>query len=299
MEYFERLKTFANLKQKLENMAEELGKDLPEHAEKSLAQLATVKEAESLENLAEMDADLAHYGNLERLERFGKRVERLIKNSDRIMEMRKFISSLPLPEYERTLTFEAEALGAKLTPEALLAENTNIDIIYMEFERLRHDFAEYYVKEHNSYQDDVRNARERLENADRKATALEKLSPFLQFRGTKVLIADAKKAIKNVKACRDISVSDFLDSMRPYHSCNFRPDEKSPVDIFLELEDDLDMAYKKMSRELSERLSHAIIKDQDRDDIDKLTDSLRVADLEKLPEILSDDMISLLKRILS
>ncbi len=300
MEFFERIKSIdsTQLKQGLTNLAQQMDCPLPDNALSSLDQLETVGRADNVENLAKLDSDLARYANLERLQRFVSKAERLLKNEKRIMDMRKFINEMSLPDYETSLQLQVEGFGARLSPESLLSESSNIDLLTMEFERLRADYARAYVQAHNEYFREVREMQNRISITSRKVDTIDSLSEPLSIAGNRSLISRSKKVIKNLKPCRAITIDEFMQTMIPFHSCRFKPDEDKLLDIYLDLEEKIDNEFKALSQKLSAELSKRIIATTDRDDIDKVIDSLHVAKVDRLPDVLSEDLVETIKKVL-
>ena len=205
---------------------------------------------------------------------------------------------MALPENERVLTMAAETMGAKLSPESLLSENTNVDLLHMEFNKLHNEYAIFYIREHNQHQKQLSELENRIVLTQKRAEAINFLNPLLELSKFQLLPKRVENIISNCKKCRIITTQDFLEKLNPYCNCRFMPDEQNIIESFLHIEDETEKAYKETATILSQKLSNAIMDNDTRDDIEKLVDSLQVTNLDKLPDILDAKLLDTVKRIL-
>jgi len=271
-------------------------------AKKYFEVLRTVSKFGSYDDLLNSsDTDLGSVSTLERLDQFVDGCLAILKNRRELEKIQKFIFQLSIPSDQYGLNLKAETLGSKLAVDYILFGNGNLDLIKAEFERLRDDYSYFYVHEHNKHHRQLVKLQEKIGQANDECKTLRKLARITQLKTfvNQELLYEFEKLQRFLTPCHPITFEDFLELDLPYCNCLFMPDQENSIELFLALEDRLETEFKGVINELSYLLSHKAIIHEHRDDFDKLRDALAVSDLRNLPNIISDELIDLIARVLN
>ncbi|MFP4460539.1 MAG: hypothetical protein ACLFSQ_13245 [Candidatus Zixiibacteriota bacterium] len=299
--YFKRLKNIdiENIEKELKDIGKDMRDRTSDEVLKKLEKVKDITKYEDYEKMLDEYSESANISTLEDFYNYAQKCKNLIESAPKIKQMREYLEKMPLPAYQKELEFQRDVLLSKLTQEALIEGSLNLDVISMEFENLRADYAKFYAMEHNKFQQQLADIVNRIGEVERKLTAIEYLSEIDELKiAASKLSKEFNKLQPRLKKCEPITEQQLWEYINPWHNCNFKPSEPDAIESFLKLEDVVNAQYKKTSDKLSNILAQKILARKERESVNKLVDALQVADIDKIDRIISDDLIKTLRDII-
>ncbi|HHS50977.1 MAG TPA: hypothetical protein ENN07_07675 [candidate division Zixibacteria bacterium] len=244
------------------------------------------------------DADLSII-ELQEIADFIERAQALKERQERLIAFRKFIDKTVGEIDIGDLAFRGKELLAHFSPDLVLVSSFSPDTLDRRCAAFIEDFRIEYANYHNAWFAKRIEIGDRFEAGWHKIEMLKKLNTVERL-GPEVgveIIEEFSKFPRKIPLCKAIKVSDLGFSTECPH-CGLQFKAGLDWASFIKLEKRLDEACRRKLNVISMQVSKIAVKTHPDDPLRAFIDAVAVSDLEKLYNVLEDEVLDSLKKIL-
>jgi hypothetical protein len=230
-----------------------------------------------------------------------KRLEYINSISAELISAQKYLAGMTIPTTNKNLMVRLESIASRMSLKNILSGSADPSILLGEFERFKEEYVRFYVHEHNEFQRQLNEMSTRIEDTKARIFALDLLSviPEIVDKRGKVLPVEFARIEKKLKLCKIINEDEFALLRHPYCKCKFMPDDDNPIELFLDIEDDIEQSYTASTKRLSLAPSKKITAKTATGDLEKLIQAITLSDLMGIKNVLTHELTESLVRIFS
>jgi hypothetical protein len=235
---------------------------------------------------------------LQVIKRTVQRAEELREYGERLAAFRALIADCENHVPDQKLSLVAKDLAMRFQPELLLGDSLSPYALDARCENFANDYQSCYIAFHNSWHDEKRKNTARVEKIATLALALDTLDTLM---GVDVPRQNRRKhelsALQNLCSCEDLG-SHQIGYAAFCPNCGLKFGEVYDWVNLPRFEAEVRRQLEEHQAKLARRLADALIKRVPDDPLTGIVEAISVSDLSKLPNILTDDVVEALRKIL-
>ena len=229
-----------------------------------------------------------------------ERVDRLAAMAPAIAQVRQYLDGMAFGRGHQEISFEREALVARMDGEALLANPRLWDSIDGEFRRLRSAYRDAYTSHHVSYHQEALALTHRMERVGPQVEAVARFNEMPELGdpvGTD-LQQRFRRLADSFAVCPVTEDGLSVEDAPRCPACALGLDQEIPRREAEEAFGSLERAMREYNRRLSSHGVRQILAHPTREQLDKFISLVQVADPSALANVLDDEVVQFLRQFL-